>query len=146
MMVLVKMKMIDENSKIPVMATQGAACYDAFARYIKVIDPNKVEVGLGFMTEIPHGYKGIIAPRSGIAKTEWVLANSFGIIDSDFRGEWRAIFTCVERNTVTMFPFQVGDRVAQIYFEEVMDVRFKITTDELSSTDRGTEGFGTTGK
>lgn len=141
----VKFKLIDENSKLPVKATQGAACYDAFARYVKVIEANRVEIGLGFKTEIPEGYKGIIAPRSSLSKTEWIISNSFGIVDSDYRGEWRAIYSCIERNLITMFPYQVGDRVAQIYFEPVYEVEVEVTTEELSSTERGIEGYGTTG-
>lgn len=84
-MTTVKFKMIDEFSRLPVPATQGAACYDAYARYVRVIEANKVEIGLGFMTEIPYGWKGIIAPRSSLAKTHWVIGNSMGIIDSKLK-------------------------------------------------------------
>jgi dUTP pyrophosphatase len=102
-------------------------------------------VGLGFKTEIPVGYKGIIVPRSNLTKYDWVLNNSFGIIDADYRGEWKAVFTSL-KGTITenQFPYGVGERVAQIYFEPVM-IADLTQVHELEESERGEGGFGSTG-
>jgi dUTP pyrophosphatase len=139
-MLRVKINLIDENTKLPVKGSLHAACYDVYAHSI-THNSGKVKVGLGFKTEIPEGYKGIIVPRSNLTKYNWVMNNSFGVIDADYRGEWMVIFTSISPNTG--FPYTVGDRVAQIYFEKVEDVTF--IEEELSQTDRGSGGFGSTG-
>lgn len=139
-MLRVKINLIDETAKLPVKGSLHAACYDVYAHSIKH-DGGKVKVGLGFKTEIPEGYKGIIVPRSNLTKYNWVMNNSFGVIDADYRGEWMVIFTSIGPNTG--FPYTIGDRVAQIYFEKVEDVTF--IEEELSQTDRGSGGFGSTG-
>ena len=102
-------------------------------------------MGLGFSTEIPPGFKGILVPRSSIAKTNWFLANSIGIIDADYRGEWMMVLKTVGSVIYDALPFGVGERCAQIYFERVNDVEIEETI-ELSDTVRGSGGFGSTGK
>ena len=82
-MLKIKFKKKDEQSKLPVKGSLNAACYDVYAHSIKLERPDKIIVGLGFMTEIPPGFKGILVPRSSISKTNWMLANSMGIIDAD---------------------------------------------------------------
>lgn len=141
-MLRVKINKMYEDVKLPVKGSLHAACYDVYAHTV-VHNDGKVKVGLGFRTEIPVGYKGIIVPRSNLTKYNWVLNNSFGVIDADYRGEWMAIFTAIGPHTG--FPYSVGERVAQIYFEKVEEVAL-IESDELSETDRGTGGFGSTGK
>lgn len=144
-MITVKFKKLSDDVKMPMKGSSHAACYDVYAHDITSNSGNKVVVGLGFQTEIPAGYKGIIVPRSNLTKFDWVLNNSFGVIDSDYRGEWKAVFTSL-KGTVTenQFPYAVGDRVAQIYFEPVQEVSL-ILASELESSDRGSGGFGSTG-
>ena len=72
------------------------------------------------------------------------LGSSIGIIDADYRGEWIAMFKCLGEMIYQPLPFGVGDRCAQIYFEKVLDAQF-VETEELSSTERGAGGFGSTG-
>ena len=81
----VKIKLKSSLSKIPLKANKHAACYDVFAHSINVINNRKVEVGLGFMTEIPKGWKGVILARSSLAKTNWIVSNSIGCIDSKLK-------------------------------------------------------------
>ena len=144
-MIQVKFKKISDDVKMPVKGSKQAACFDVYAHDITSNANNKVTVGLGFKTEIPAGYKGIIVPRSNLTKYDWVLNNSFGVIDSDYRGEWKAVFTSL-RGTVmdNQFPYGVGERVAQIYFEPVMLVDL-IQVHELEESERGDGGFGSTG-
>ena len=140
-MLTVKFKKLNPDVKLPVKGSSHAACYDVYADSIKIND-NKAVVGLGFATEFPVGWKGVIVPRSNLTKYKWVLNNSMGIIDSDYRGEWKVIFTSIGDND--WFPYSVGDRIAQVYFEKVEEVVFEEVND-LSETDRGSGGFGSTG-
>jgi dUTP pyrophosphatase len=142
---IVKFKKKDESTEIPVKGTVDSAAYDVHVHSISYPADNKVCVGLGFYTEIPRGYKGIIVPRSNLTKYDWVLNNSHGVIDCDYRGEWMAIFTSLKGTTAyNPFPYQIGDRCAQIYFDKADSAYFHIT-DELGETTRGEGGFGSTG-
>ena len=144
-MIQVKFKKITDDVKMPIKGSSHAACFDVYAHDITSNANNKVVVGLGFKTEIPVGYKGIIVPRSNLTKYDWVLNNSFGVIDSDYRGEWKAVFTSLRGNvTDNQFPYAVGDRVAQIYFEPVTVVDI-VQVSELQESERGDGGFGSTG-
>lgn len=143
-MLKIKFKKKDESSKLPVKGSLNAACYDVYAHSIKLQRPDKIIVGLGFSTEIPPGFKGILVPRSSLSKTNWFLGNSMGIIDADYRGEWMAVFRCLGEMISHPLPFGVGDRCAQIYFEKIQEAEFEEVV-ELSDTERGEGGFGSTG-
>ena len=141
----IKLQKTTEDARMPIKGTADAACYDVYAHSITSSENGKVKVGLGFKTEIPKGYRGIIVPRSNLTKFRWVLNNSFGVIDSDYRGEWMAIFTQIDNNDSNdTFPYGIGDRIAQIYFEEVLPISFDVVP-ELEQSDRGEAGFGSTG-
>ena len=151
----IKIKKLNENAVVPVYATKGAACADVVATEIIKQDSYNVTVKLGFATEIPEGYKGVVVPRSSFTQKGWVMQNSPAQIDSDYRGEWMLKFQAVPVDAISTrhglvdllpdkFPYQKGDRVAQVYFEKVEQAEF-IETDELVSTERGDGGFGSTG-
>ena len=144
-MLKVRFKKKDESSKLPVKGSLNAACYDVYAHSIKLERPDNIIVGLGFSTDIPPGFKGILLPRSSISKTNWFLANSMGIIDADYRGEWMMVLRTTGSVMYDALPFAVGERCAQIYFDKVNDIEIE-ETDELSDTVRGEGGFGSTGK
>lgn len=141
----IQFKKLYNSTKLPVKGSLHAACYDAYAASITFEKNNTVTIGLGFATAIPVGYKGVIVPRSGFTKVDWVMNNGVGKIDSDYRGEWmmkiKPINGRIEENPL---PFIIGDRCCQIYFEKVLDVKF-VEVDELETTERGTGGFGSTG-
>lgn len=141
----IQFKRLYNSTKLPVKGSLHAACYDAYAASIFFEKNNTVTIGLGFATAIPVGYKGVIVPRSGFTKVDWVMNNGVGKIDSDYRGEWmmkiKPINGRIEENPL---PFTIGDRCCQIYFEKVLDVEFE-EVEELESTERGTGGFGSTG-
>ena len=144
-MLKIKLQKITEDARMPIKGSEHAAAHDVYAHSITTSENGKVKVGLGFKTEIPKGYKGIIVPRSNLTKFRWILNNSYGVIDADYRGEWMAIFTLIDNNDVNdTFPYNIGDRVAQIYFEEVLPISFDVVP-ELESSDRGEGGFGSTG-
>lgn len=145
-MLKVKFKKLADDVKLPVKGSSQAACFDVYAHRIIHETNSKVTVKLGFATEIPEGYKGIIVPRSNLIRYNWVLNNSFGVIDADYRGEWMCVFTPLSRAGAidSEFVYNIGDRVAQIYFDKIVEVEFEEVT-ELESSDRGTGGFGSTG-
>ena len=139
----VKFKKLHADTKLPVKGSGDAACYDVYATSEKIEYGGKVTYGLGFSTEIPTGWKAVIVPRSNLTKHKWVMVNSPGQIDSDYRGEWMVKLA----STGGFFeepPYTIGDRVAQIYFEKVNDVVF-IEEETLSETQRDAGGFGSTG-
>lgn len=143
-MLTVKFKKLNPDVKLPVKGSSHAACYDVYADSI-TISGNKAIVGLGFATEFSAGWKGVIVPRSNLVKYNWLINNSLGIVDPDYRGEWKAIFTSIHVDVYPPeFPYNVGDRVAQIYFDRVEDVNF-IEYDSLNDSSRGAGGFGSTG-
>ena len=143
----IKFKKLQPDVKLPIKGSSHAACFDVYAHSIiyNDKDPRKRTIGLGFATEIPEGYCGILIPRSNLTKHYWIMNNSIGIIDSDYRGEWKMIFTNITDNAwLYPFPYEVGERIGQIYFKKVEDVIFE-ETDELDESDRAEGGFGSTG-
>lgn len=139
----VKLKKLVDNVEIPFYASEGAACADVIAVSERFDKDGFVEYGLGFSLEIPTGYKVDIRPRSSISsKTDLVLINSPGTIDSDYRGEIKVRFKPVK--PVGAKRYKVGDKIAQIMISPVLQMKFE-EVNELSDTDRGEGGFGSTG-
>lgn len=141
-MLLVNFKKLNENAKLPVKGSTSAACFDVYATSVSIDQYGVVTYGLGFATEIPEGWRGVIVPRSNISKHPWILANSVGIVDSDYRGEWMVKFKSTSNNLT--LPYAIGERIAQIYFEKNVEVAFA-EMEELTSTVRADGGFGSTG-
>lgn len=140
----IKIKLI-ENGKLPEYKTFGSAGADCFARIDKkvIVRAKTVEtIPLGFAVEIPQGYELQIRGRSGIARKNNVqVFNSPGTIDSDYRGECGAILYNASNEDFIVNP---GDRIAQAVIAPVIQAVW-VVENELSSTDRGTGGFGSTG-
>lgn len=130
-----------ENGIVPIYKTEGSAGADCFARMDAVIAPKETAiVPLGFAVEIPKGYEMQIRPRSGLAtKGKQAI---FGTIDSDYRGEVGAI---IYNSSDEEFVVKKGDRIAQCLIAPVIIASFN-AVDELSETERGNGGFGSTGK
>lgn len=152
---IVKIKLLP-GGKMPVKKTAGAAMWDCFAREDVVVGNEPVLIKLGFAMELPPGYHAKVYPRSSTGlKTPLRTANSVGIIDSDYRGEVCFIGECVktkfeqdeQKTVLTAFSFVVksGERIAQIIVDKNEDVDL-VQVDELSETERGAKGFGSTGK
>lgn len=131
-------------SELPKKSFESDAGFDVIAQSIEKKNDGLVVCYLGFATEIPEGWKGVIVPRSSLTKTKWAMLNSPGQVDASYRGEWQVRFTYVGDWDSPEFPFKAGDRIAQIYFEKVYPVALQITS-VLSQTDRGSGGFGHTG-
>ena len=142
-MLVVNFKKLHADAKLPVKGSSSAACFDVYATSAQIDQYGLITYGLGFATEIPEGWRGVIVPRSNIAKHPWMLANSIGIVDSDYRGEWMVKFRCIS-NDIEAMPYAIGDRIAQIFFEKNVEVAFA-EVEELDQTERGAGGFGSTG-
>lgn len=142
------------GGKAPEKKSKGAAAWDCYAREgVKVFNGEKYQIPLGFALAMPNGVHATLIPRSSIGlKTDLIMANSQGLIDSDYRGEVCAIYRAInlDWDTPSYLPdsdIHEGDRIAQIYFNE--PVRLVVVDefpDELKETERGDGGFGSTGR
>ena len=91
--------------------------------------------------EIPPGHVGLVFPRSSCYKHGMLLSNCVGVIDSDYRGEVTAVFL----GTHDDVSYEIGDRIAQLVIMPIPAVKF-VEAEELSETQRGTGGYGSTGR
>ena len=134
------------NNLLPEYATPGSAGLDirAFLEQSVVLKPlERVLIPTGLVLEIPAGWEAQVRPRSGLAiKQGLTCLNSPGTIDSDYRGEVKVIL--VNLDAIEHF-IHSGDRVAQLVFQQVQQVKW-ITTDSLENSSRGEGGFGHTGR
>ena len=138
----VKIKKLHNNAVVPQYAKAGDAGMDLVAT--EVIDGYgfSVTYGTGLAMEIPEGFVGLVFPRSSIRKYELSLTNCVGVIDSGYRGEIQATFR--KEAGIPSKRYDVGDKIAQMIILPYPSIQF-IETDELSDTERGEGGFGSTG-
>ena len=137
----IKVKRLDAGAKIPEYARHGDAGMDLYATTQSFDDHGNYVYGTGLALEIPRGYVGLLFPRSSISRTAHSLRNAVGVIDSGYRGE---IILKFDINIQNSPVYQVGDRIAQIIIMPYPEVEFE-ETNELSKTQRGKGGFGSTG-
>jgi dUTP pyrophosphatase len=139
----VRVKKLNENAVIPSYAKDGDAGMDLVATRIISNTTFDVSYGTDLAMEIPNGFVGLVFPRSSIRKYELALSNSVGVIDSGYRGELQATFK--KTNGLDSLAYKVGDRIAQIMIIPYPLIEFDEVA-ELSDTERGEGGFGSTGK
>ena len=138
----VKIKLTDVKTKMPTRATAGAAGWDVYAIEDKWIPAGLwAKINLGFALEIPKGWCALLLGRSGLLKDKGI-AGQPGLIDHDYRGELGIILTNL---SAEQFHVKKGHRIGQLLFVHNPELRFK-ETKELSTTVRGTSGFGSTGQ
>lgn len=169
----VKIKRLDEDAVIPTYAHATDAGLDLVATSKTIDEYGNVVYGTGIALEIPNGYVGLVFPRSSNSKKHLLLTNSVGVIDSGYRGEvtfkYRssAITVCyrklkdrlaqlllgsqrsqkrrgVHTETWHLSEYEVGDRVGQLIIIPYPKVEFE-EVEKLSDSDRGTNGYGSTG-
>ena len=139
----VKIKKLHPDAVIPKYAKESDAGLDLVATSIRENTTFQVTYGLGIALEIPEGFVGLVFPRSSIRNTELILSNSVGVIDAGYRGELQATFN--KSNGLDSIAYNIGDRVAQIIIIPYPPIEFE-EVNELSNTERGEGGFGSTGK
>lgn len=141
--VMVKVLPHGEGLALPAYATDGAAGMDVVSAEDVTIAPGaRHAVATGLSVAIPAGYEIQVRPRSGLALKHGItVANAPGTIDSDYRGEVKAILI-----NLGDAPFEIlrGDRVAQLVLAPVTRAGW-LRVDELDATERGEGGFGSTG-
>ena len=141
--VLIKVKKLDPNAVIPTYSKVGDAGMDLTITNIKENTSFGISYGFGIAMEIPKGYVGLIFPRSSVRNQDLILSNCVGVIDSGYRGELQATFK--KTNGLDSISYNVGDRGAQIIILPYPQV-YMTEVPELSDSERGTGGFGSTGK
>lgn len=131
---------------LPAYATVGSSGLDVRANIEQPIVLQSLErtlVPTGLFVEIPLGYEIQVRPRSGLAvKQGLTCLNTPGTIDADYRGEIKVILINLSQESQTIQP---GDRIAQLVLQSIELIEWKLV-DQLNETDRGTGGFGHTGK
>jgi dUTP pyrophosphatase len=158
----IKYKKLVPEAKSPIRIFDVDAGFDLFA-LTKTETPDFVEYGTGLAFEIPEGMVGLVFPRSSVTKYDFILKNSVGIIDASFRGEIKCRFYDTEKNLdyyrleIDGFinkiynprnekkHYKIGERICQIVFLELPKITL-IEAEKLSDTERGSGGFGHTGK
>lgn len=170
---IVKIKRLNENAVIPAYAHATDAGLDLVATSKTIDEYGNVVYGTGIALEIPNGYVGLVFPRSSNSKKDLLLTNSVGVIDSGYRGE--IMFKYVPTSSLVVFhnladrlklvlhrefslsiigspvyrlhgkEYNIGDRVGQLIILPYPKVNFE-EVEELSDSDRGTGGYGSTGK
>jgi len=139
---IVKIKKLDPTAVTPAYAKAGDAAVDLTAISLSKVDKDEfgyLEYGTGLAIEIPEGYVGLIFPRSSISNSGLILTNSVGVIDSGYRGEIKFRFKHIPDTSF----YKVGDRIGQLIIMPYPQIEFE-EVQELSSTERGEGGFGST--
>ena len=140
-----KVKKLRPNARLPQRATPGATGFDLFACIdgegtIELSTEPRL-IGTGIAIEVPRGYDVQIRPRSGLSSRGVGVA--FGTVDSDYRGEVLVTMYLIDPNA--RFEVRHGDRIAQMVIGKVADLPL-VEVDELTPTERGSGGHGSTGR
>lgn len=140
-----KFRLLEPGAQLPTRANEGDAGLDLRAAEPATIGPGqRAQIGTGVAVEIPPGHAGLVLPRSGLALRHGIsMVNAPGLIDSGYRGELRVLLL----NTDHADPFDVepGDRIAQLLVVPFAEAA-PIQVAELSDSERGTGGFGSSGR
>lgn len=144
-----KVKLVNEYAQLPTRGKvdsdlpQVSAGLDLYCPFsVTIPADSKRQIPLGVAVEIPQDHMGLLTPRSSMSKTPLRCANSVGIIDEDYRGEISIVYENVSCKDYTIAR---GDRIAQLVVIPVAMVDV-LEVDELSETERGAGGYGSTGK
>ena len=144
-MVQVKIKMLEGcEDLLPAKAHHDDAAFDLRSRVDMVIEPGTPHlVATGIFMEFPAGYEAQVRPRSGMAlKHALTVLNTPGTIDAGYRGEVSVIMLNAGKEA---YEIKRGDRIAQMVINQLPEVEI-LSVDTLSDTNRGSGGFGSTGK
>lgn len=147
--VTVKIKKLHPDAVIPTYAKHGDAGMDLTAVSKEYDGYGNVVYGTGIAMEIPNGYVGLLFPRSSNSKKDLILTNSVGVLDSGYRGEimfkFKFSFSEIERSgQYSPMQYNIGDRIGQLIIIPYPQVQFK-EVEELSESERGAGGYGSTG-
>ena len=137
----IKVQKLDKYARLPSKANEYDAGWDLYASEDGVIEPGQKElIGTQIALGIPDSYVGLIWDRSGMAAKKGIHRFA-GVIDSGYRGE---IKVCLWNSSSEYYVINKGDRIAQILLQPVPQFSLQ-EVDNLSATDRGSGGFGSSG-
>lgn len=137
----IKIKKLNSDAKIPIYGNEHAAGFDLYASETKELLPGEhAMIATGIALEIPEGKCMFIWDRSGMGSKG--IHRFAGVIDSDYRGEIKVILC---NHTKNNFIINKGDRIAQAVIQDYYSAEF-IEVDQLSESQRGEKGFGSTGQ
>ena len=139
----VRIKKLHEAAIVPKYSKPGDAGLDLTATEIIKEEGFQITYGTGLAVEIPLGYVGLVFPRSSIRNYELALTNCVGVVDSGYRGEIQ--FTFNKLGGVPSKKYDVGDRIGQLIILPYPQIELEEVS-ELSNTERGDGGFGSSGK
>ena len=143
----IKIKKLYKDAMIPSRGSEQAAGYDLYAclggfEECEISPNTTMKIGTGIAAEIPEGYFGAVFARSGLATKKGLRpANCVGVVDSDYRGE---IMVALHNDDKEPQTIQAYERIAQLVILPYLNVSFT-EVNELSDTERGEGGFGSTG-
>ena len=142
----INIKKLTKTAIIPTRQHEGDAGYDLYAdaQESVTIEPHTTKlIHTGIAIEVPDGYFGAVFARSGLASKQGLrLANCVGVCDSKYRGEY---MVALHNDSITTRIVNPGDRIAQLVVMSYLNVEFD-EVEELSDTERGEHGFGSTGR
>lgn len=138
---MIYFKKLHEKAQLPTRGSENAAGLDLYAVDVAQIWPGaQVKIPTGLAVEIPRGFYGRVAPRSGLAVNFGINVHA-GVVDSDYRGE---IHVCLINHGDKIKEIKPGDRIAQLIIEQI-SMEPAMWADELAGTERGAGSFGSTG-
>jgi dUTP pyrophosphatase len=142
--ITLKIDRLDSDVKIPTKANDSDICFDVYAHGDGIVTKRYIEYRTGFRMEIPEGYGVDIFARSSISNTDLILSNSVGIVDTGYRGEWIFKFKVIPFIDNPIM-YKDGERIGQ--FRLYKKIQCNLIEGYVSKdTDRGTGGFGSSGK
>ena len=145
---IIRFRKLVPDAVMPIRGSAQAAGYDLTAVDYEWDGKHKVLVyHTGIAVEIPRGYAGFVFPRSSIYRKSLVQTNCVGVIDCDYRGEILVKFALRFKSTDTDQPllYDIGERIAQLVIMPVVSPVDYFEAQELSKTERGEGGYGSTG-
>lgn len=140
----VKIKLL-EGGRLPSYGRNGDVCLDCFARCdkpIKIENKERALIPLGFALELPEGFEAVVRPRSGNSSKG--IDISIGTVDTNYRGELKAVVTNNRNNLNETLVIENGAKICQLAIRSVPIINWNVVT-ELSETERGSAGFGSSG-
>ena len=138
----IRIKKLHPDAVVPRYAHFGDAAVDLVATTKWKDDKGNICYGTGLAMEIPDNHVGLMFPRSSVSKKDLRLCNSVGVIDAGYRGD---IIACVDNIKNVPYTIQQGSRLFQLCGPQLEPIQFQLTND-LSNSQRGAGGFGSTGQ
>lgn len=141
---MLQFQLLHPEAKLPTRASDGSAGLDLYCHSANAYGKTMIEYNTGVAVAIPEGYVGLLVPRSSITGTSLRLANSVGVIDSDYRGPIKMRF---DHNHLpdSDRPYDFGDKIGQLVIVPC-PAFMPVKVDSLPETARGQGGFGSSGR